>query len=64
LPLIVSVPGLLPGTSVPPALMSTLPPIVPMPPSVPAAPTVSSPVAADWSPLIHSVPAFTSVAPA
>ena len=59
----VSVPGLVapPGATVPPTL--TVPPTVPAPASVPIAATVTAPVAAVWSPLTRSVPAFTAVGP-
>ena len=58
-PLMVSVPGASPrspGFSAPPSSTTTLPPMVPVPPSAPPASTVVVPVAADWSPLMMSVP--------
>jgi len=47
----------------PPARIETAPPITPEPPRVPPASTVTAPPAADWSPLISSVPLETVVAP-
>ena len=59
----VSTPGLLPGERMPP-FTDTAPPVVPEPPRVAPAATVTAPVAADWLPLMSSLPAVTRVAPA
>ena len=60
---VVRVPGLLPGATMPPPRIETAPPIVPLPPSVAPLATLRPPVAADWLPLIRSVPTLTAVAP-
>ncbi|MOA42074.1 hypothetical protein D3C78_1640970 [compost metagenome] len=66
LPLMVSVPPVplaLPGARMPSLAMLTLPPITPVPPRVAPAATLVAPVAADWSPLMKSLPLDTVVVP-
>ena len=59
---VLSVPGLLPGDTVPPLAEVTLPATVPLPPSVaPDATDTALPLASE--PLTSSVPALTDVAP-
>ena len=53
----------MPGRSVPPALMMTAPPMVPLPLSVAPEFTVVEPVAPDWLPLMTKVPLAMTVSP-